>query len=180
MDWLSLYKASIDCKKKRIIMYTTDNVRISYQGHKQDKKFLSVLQAKKLLRQGCEAYLVHMVDIKKETHTLDEILIVREYPDVFPEELPGLPPDREIKFSIDLIPGAEPVSKAPYQMALVEMKELAKQLQELLDKEVIRPGVSPWGALVLFVKKNDGKELARDFEKMEIEVRVPKKDKEQL
>ncbi|KAL8104338.1 hypothetical protein AgCh_028521 [Apium graveolens] len=68
----------------------------------------------------------------------------------------GLPPDREIEFSIDLIPGAEPVSKAPYRMAPMEMKELAKQLQELLDKGVIRPSVSPWGAPVLFVKKKDG------------------------
>ncbi|KAL8115292.1 hypothetical protein AgCh_021949 [Apium graveolens] len=67
-----------------------------------------------------------------------------------------LPPDREIEFSIDLIPGTEPVSKAPYRMAPMEMKELAKQLQELLDKGVIRPSVSPWGAPVLFVKKKDG------------------------
>ncbi|XP_074327647.1 uncharacterized protein LOC141665564 [Apium graveolens] len=122
MDWLSLYKASIDCKKNRVVMYTTDNIRISYQGQKQEKKFLSVLQAKKLLRQGYEAYLAHMVDTKKETSTLDEIPIVREYPDVFPEELPGLPPDREIEFFIDLMLGVEPFSKAPYLIAPVEMK----------------------------------------------------------
>ncbi|XP_074342470.1 uncharacterized protein LOC141680037 [Apium graveolens] len=155
MDWLYLYKASIDCKRKIIVMYTKDNVRISYHGQKQDNKFLSVSQANKLLRQGCEVYLAHVVDIKKEAPTLDEIPIVREYPDAFPEELQGLPPDREIEFSINLIPGAEPVSKAPYRMAPVEMKKLAKQLQELLDKGVIRPSVSPWGALVLFAKKKD-------------------------
>ncbi|KAL8108793.1 hypothetical protein AgCh_025036 [Apium graveolens] len=80
---------------------------------------------------GCEAYLAHVVDTKKETPILDEIPIVREFPDVFPEELPGLPPNQEIEFSIDLIPGAEPVSKTPYQMAPMEKKELAKQLQEL-------------------------------------------------
>ncbi|XP_074374560.1 uncharacterized protein LOC141714967 [Apium graveolens] len=137
MDWLSLYKASIDCKKKKIVLYTTNNVRIISQGQKQDKKFLSVLQAKKLLRKGCEAYLAHVVDTKKETPNLDEIPIVREYPDILREELPGLPPDQEIEFSIDLILGAEPVSKAPYRMAPVKMKELAKQLQELLDKGVI-------------------------------------------
>ena len=142
MDWLSLHKANIDCKKKRVVMYTPDNKRISYQGQRQDRKFLSVMQARRLLRQGCEAYLAHVVDTKKETPILDEIPIVREFPDVFPEELPGLPPDREIEFSIDLIPGAEPVSKAPYRMAPMEMKELAKQLQELLDKGVIRPSVS--------------------------------------
>ncbi|XP_074327572.1 uncharacterized protein LOC141665485 [Apium graveolens] len=137
MDWLFLYKESIDCKKKRIVIYTTNHVRISYQGQKQDKKLLSVLQENKFLRKGCEVYLAYVVDTKKETPTLDEIPIVREYPDIFPEEFPGLPPDQEIKFSIDLIPGAEPVSKAQYRMALVEMKELANQLQELLDKGVI-------------------------------------------
>ncbi|KAL8133946.1 hypothetical protein AgCh_009131 [Apium graveolens] len=94
--------------------------------------------------------------VHKETPTLDEIPIVREYPDAFPEEFLGLPPGREIDFSIDLKPGAEPVSKAPYLVAPVEMKELAKKLQELLDKGVIRPSVSPWGAPVLFVKKKDG------------------------
>ncbi|XP_074327956.1 uncharacterized protein LOC141665874 [Apium graveolens] len=93
---------------------------------------------------------------EKEAPNLDEIPIVREFSDVFPDELPGLPPDREIEFSIDLIPGAEPVSKAPYCMAPVEMKELAKQLQELLDKRVIRPSVSPWDTPGLFVKKKDG------------------------
>ncbi|XP_074324054.1 uncharacterized protein LOC141660977 [Apium graveolens] len=108
IDWLSLYKVNIDCKKKTVVMYTIDNVRIRYQGQKQDKKFLSVPQVKKLLQQGCEAYLAHVVDPKKETPTFDEIPIVREYPDIFPEELPGLPPDREIEFFIDLIPGAEP------------------------------------------------------------------------
>ncbi|KAL8093144.1 hypothetical protein AgCh_035145 [Apium graveolens] len=157
MDWLSLHKANIEYKKKRVVMYTLDNKRISYQGQRQDRKFLSVMQAKRLMRQGCEAYLAHVVDTKKEIPILDEIPIVRKFPDVFPEELSGLPPDREIEFSIDLIRGAEPVSKAPYRMAPMKMKELAKQLQELLDNGIIRPSVSPWGASVLFVKKKDGK-----------------------
>ncbi|KAL8126189.1 hypothetical protein AgCh_013466 [Apium graveolens] len=177
MDWLSRYKANIDCKKKRVVMYTPDNQRISYQGQRQDKKFLSVMQAKRLLREGCEAYLAHAVDTKKETPILDEIPIVRELPDIFPEELPGLPPDREIEFSMDLIPGVELVSKAPYRMAPMEMKELAKQLQELLDKGVIRPSVSPWGALVLFVKKNDGRMRLcidyRELNKLTIKNRYP-------
>ncbi|GJU06978.1 putative nucleotidyltransferase, ribonuclease H [Tanacetum coccineum] len=76
--------------------------------------------------------------------------------DVFPDELPGLPPAREIKFGIELVPGAEPISKAPYRMAPVELKELKEQLQEMLENGFIRPSVSPWGAPVLFVKKKDG------------------------
>ncbi|GJW41341.1 retrotransposon protein, putative, ty3-gypsy subclass [Tanacetum coccineum] len=75
---------------------------------------------------------------------------------VFPDELPGLPPAREIEFGIELIPGAEPISKAPYRMAPVELKELKEQLQEMLENGFIRPSVSPWGAPVLFVKKKDG------------------------
>ena len=87
---------------------------------------------------------------------LDDIPVVREFPDVFPEDLPGIPIDREIEFSIDLHPGTSPISKAPYRMAPIELKELKEQLQELLDKGFIRPSASPWGAPVLFVKKKDG------------------------
>ena len=87
---------------------------------------------------------------------LVDIPVVREFSDVFPDELPGLPPDRDMEFCIDLVPGTEPISKPPYRMAPVELEELKKQLQELLDKGFIRPSVSPWGAPVLFVKKKDG------------------------
>ena len=79
-----------------------------------------------------------------------------EYPDVFPEELPGIPPVREIDFSVELVPGTAPISRAPYRMAASELAELKKQLAELLDKGFIRPSASPWGAPVLFVKKKDG------------------------
>nr|GFD37817.1 putative reverse transcriptase domain-containing protein [Tanacetum cinerariifolium] len=81
--------------------------------------------------------------------------IVSEFPDVFPDELPGIPPVREVEFNIEFIPGSEPISKAPYHMAPMELKELKDQLQELLERGFIRPSVSPWGAPVLFVKKKD-------------------------
>ncbi|XP_074351313.1 uncharacterized protein LOC141690407 [Apium graveolens] len=138
IDWLSQHKANIDYKKKKSVMFTENNVRINYQGQKQEKKFLPTLKAKKLLRQGCEAYLAHIVDTEKEEPNLDEIPIVRKFPDVFPDELPRLPPDREIEFSIDLVPEAEPVSKAPYHMAPVEMKELANQLQVMQIRDTAR------------------------------------------
>ena len=92
---------------------------------------------------------------------------MREFPDVFPEDLSGLPPNREIEFSIDLLPGSNPISKAPYRMAPAELRELKTQLQELLDKGFIRPSVSPWGALVLFVKKMDGSmQLCIDYREL--------------
>ncbi|GJT16615.1 putative nucleotidyltransferase, ribonuclease H [Tanacetum coccineum] len=91
------------------------------------------------------------------------LLFVNRYM-FFPDELPGLPPAREIEFGIELIPGAEPISKAPYRMAPVELKELKEQLQEMLENGFIRPSVSPWGAPVLFVKKKDGSmRLCIDF-----------------
>ncbi|GKB07319.1 putative reverse transcriptase domain-containing protein [Tanacetum coccineum] len=80
----------------------------------------------------------------------------QDFPKVFPEDLPGLPPTRQVEFQIDLIPGAAPVARAPYRLAPSEMKELSEQLKELSDKGFIRPSSSPWGAPVLFVKKKDG------------------------
>ena len=81
---------------------------------------------------------------------------MKNYQNVFPEELPGLPPSRAFDFTIDLIPGAEPISRAPYRMTTTELIELQIQLQDMLDKKMIWPSVSPWGAPVLFVKKKDG------------------------
>ncbi|GKF88408.1 hypothetical protein Tco_0259285, partial [Tanacetum coccineum] len=82
--------------------------------------------------------------------------VLQEFPKVFPEDLPGIPPTRQVEFRIDLIPGATPVARAPYRLAPSEMKELAEQLQELTEKGFIRPSSLPWGAPVLFVKKKDG------------------------
>ncbi|GJT79599.1 putative reverse transcriptase domain-containing protein, partial [Tanacetum coccineum] len=81
---------------------------------------------------------------------------IRDFPEVFPEDLPGLPPTRQVEFQIDLVPGAAPVARAPYRLAPSEMKDLSEQLKKLSDKGFIRPSSSPWGAPVLFVKKKDG------------------------
>ena len=98
-----------------------------------------------------------MIDTVKARPSVSDIPIVSDFPDVFPEELPGLPSHREIEFAIDVVPGATPASITPYRMAPLELKELKLKLQELLEKGFIRPSVSPWGAPVLFVKKKDGK-----------------------
>ena len=86
---------------------------------------------------------------------LEDIPVVCEYPDVFPEELPGMPPDREVEFVIELQPGTTPISKRPYRMPPSELRELKEQLKVLLDKGFIRPSSSPWGCPALFVKKKD-------------------------
>jgi hypothetical protein len=87
---------------------------------------------------------------------LEDIKIVCEYPDIFLEELPGMPPDRDVEFSIELLPGTAPISKRPYRMDVKDLVELKKQIEELLEKGFIRPSSSPWGAPVLFVAKKDG------------------------
>jgi hypothetical protein len=81
---------------------------------------------------------------------------VKEFADVFPEELPGMPPEGELEFTIDLKPGTEPIARTPYRMSTPELQELKMQLKELLDLGLIRPSVSPWGAPVIFIRKKDG------------------------
>ena len=97
-----------------------------------------------------------MVDRRQEGTRLEDIPIIKEFPDVFLDDISGLPPDRVIEFVIELVPGTEPISIPPYRMALAELKELMAQLEELLSKGFIRPSTSLWGAPVLFVKKKDG------------------------
>jgi len=98
--------------------------------------------------------LTHTVN-QVEGRNLADIPVVCEYPDVFPEDLPGMPPDRDVEFAIELQPGTASISRRPYRMPPNELAELKKQLQELLDKGYIRPSTSPWGCPALFVKKKD-------------------------
>ena len=100
---------------------------------------------------GCEAYFAYVIETEKERPSVSDVPIISDYPDVFSEEFPGLPPSREIEFAIDVVPGATPASITPYRMAPVELKELKLQLQELVEKGFIRPSVSPRGAPVFFV-----------------------------
>ncbi|XP_075499977.1 uncharacterized protein LOC142538546 [Primulina tabacum] len=123
-------------------------------GFSMGISIISCLQANKLLHKGCMGFLASVVYVQKESNLqLQDIDVVQDYPDVFADDVPGLPPDREVEFVIDLIPGTSPISKAPYRMTPIEMKELKTQLQELLDKGFIRPTSSPWGAPVLFTRE---------------------------
>ena len=122
---------------------------------KRNVKIISCIKARKCLQNKCIAFLAHVVEKEKDKKTIQDVPIVKEYPEVFPGDLPGLPPVRPVEFRIDLIPVATPFAKSPYRLAPSEMQELSNQLQELLDKGFIRPSYSPWGAPVLFVKKKD-------------------------
>ncbi|XP_073304087.1 uncharacterized protein [Primulina huaijiensis] len=158
MDWLAKNNAIVDCKGKRVKLRTPNQEEIVYHGKSKGRKsLLSASQAWNAMKSGEDIYLAMVSEVQGEAELkIEDIPIVCEFPDVFPEELPGIVPDREVEFEINLVPGAAPISKAPYRMAPAELKELKEQLQELLDKKQIRPSVSPWGAPVLFVKKKDG------------------------
>ncbi|GKB57051.1 putative reverse transcriptase domain-containing protein, partial [Tanacetum coccineum] len=141
MDWLEKYQEFIICAEKI--------VRIHW-----GKETLIVRGDRR-----CPIFLAHVTtkdtEDKSKEKRLEDVLIIHDFPDVFPEDLSGLPPTRQVEFQINLIPGAAPVARAPYRLAPSEMKELSEQLKELSDKGFIRPSFLPWGAPVLFVKKKD-------------------------
>ncbi|GKA95572.1 putative reverse transcriptase domain-containing protein [Tanacetum coccineum] len=137
-----------------------------FQGNGNDQKkesrlnIISCTKAQEYLSKGCDVFLAHITtkeaEDKSEEKRLEDVPIVRDFPEVFPEDLPGIPPTRQVEFQIDLVPGAAPVARAPYRLAPSEMKELAEQLQELSDKGFIRPSSSPWGASVFLSKSKMG------------------------
>ncbi|GKV10897.1 hypothetical protein SLEP1_g22202 [Rubroshorea leprosula] len=129
MDWLSKHFASIDCHRKWVIFNILGEPEFSFQGSGSfaPPVLVSALQAQKYLVNGCQGFLVSVTDASSVTSRLEDIPVVREFPDVFLEDVPGLPLDREVEFAIDLVPGTGPVSKAPYRMAPAELKELKKK-----------------------------------------------------
>nr|GEV63980.1 hypothetical protein [Tanacetum cinerariifolium] len=142
MDWLAKYHALIICDEKV--------VRIPYR----DEVYLAQVTSKK-------------AEDKSEEKRLEDMPIIREFPEVFLEDLPGLPPARQVEFQIDLVLGASPIARASYRLAPAEMQELSTQLQELSDIGFIRPSSSPWGAPILFVKKKDGSfHMCIDYDKL--------------
>lgn len=159
MDWLSEYRAHLDCSRGRVIFEKKNQPPLVYYGICPSKtaSLISALRVKDLLREE-EVYLVTLTTVGGDTEEdlkLEDIPVVNEFEDVF-QPLEGLPPPRNHPFSINLEPGATPIAKAPYRMAPAELAELKKQLEDLLEKGFVRSSSSPWGAPVLFVKKKDG------------------------
>jgi hypothetical protein len=116
-------------------------------------RFVSSLQLRKSMCKGCKLYAILALNKKGVAEGLEHLPVVREFADIFPEELPGMPPERELEFTIDLKPGTEPIARTPYRMSTPELQELKIQLKELLDLGLIRPSV--WGAPVVFIWKKD-------------------------
>ncbi|XXG88324.1 hypothetical protein AAC387_Pa12g0548 [Persea americana] len=148
----------MDCFEKTVRLAVDgsyDTVEFVGERRPPSTRMISALKAERMMKAGCEGYIAFISEDKKSTG-VGEIPVVCEFPDVFPDEIPGLPPIREIDFTIELAPGIAPISRAPNRMAPAELRELNTQLEELLDKGFVRPSMSPWGAPVLFVKKKDG------------------------
>ncbi|KAA3487660.1 DNA/RNA polymerases superfamily protein [Gossypium australe] len=158
IDWLVKHRANLDCAAKRMVLKTPEDKEVIMIGERRNylSNVVSGLKAERLVRKGCEAILAFISALAAKGLSVENVRIVKEFTDVFPEELPGLPPDREVEFGIELLPGAAPVSIAPYRMAPKELVELKAQIQKLLGRGFIRPSVLLWGAPVLFVKKKDG------------------------
>ncbi|GKA40387.1 putative reverse transcriptase domain-containing protein [Tanacetum coccineum] len=148
MDWLSKYSAVIDCAKKIVRIPSGSKILIvrgdgCSEGHRTRLNVISCTKVQKYLLKGSHVFLAHVttkeIEDKSEKKRLEDVPIVKDFPEVFPEDLPGLPPTRQVEFQIDLVPGAAPVARAPYRLAPSEMKELSEQLKELSDKGFIRP-----------------------------------------
>nr|XP_016440544.1 PREDICTED: uncharacterized protein LOC107766303 [Nicotiana tabacum] len=147
MDWLKSCYATVGCRTKIVSFEFPGEPVLEWKGDvvTPRSRFISYLKAIKMISKGYIYHLVRVKDADAQIPTLQSVPIVNEFPEVFPEDLPGIPPDREIDFGIDLLPGTKPIFIPPYRMAPAELKELKVQLKDLLDKGFIRPSVSPWG-----------------------------------
>ncbi|XP_021754618.1 uncharacterized protein LOC110719944 [Chenopodium quinoa] len=146
MDWLGKYKAQIDCAARKVTLYGPAKTRVTYrkEGKSQEIRIISALQLHKCLKKGYPLFTCSLQEIRDEEEKSDTKLpVVEEFPDVFPGEIPGMPPERDVEFTIDLVPGTGPISKAPYRMTPAEMKELKAHLEDFLEKGYIRPSSSP-------------------------------------
>ncbi|XP_070015506.1 uncharacterized protein [Nicotiana sylvestris] len=136
MEWLAACYAIVDCREKIARFQFSGKPVLEWVGNTATPRgrFIFYLKARKMIAKGCIYHIVRVKDVDAEKPTLQSIPIVKEYVDIFPDELPGIPPEREIDFGIDLLPGTQPISIPPYRMAPAELKELKEQLKDLLEK----------------------------------------------
>ena len=130
MDWLSRHQVMVDCRMKRVTLRTPNEDEVTFISERSNhlSNVISAATARKMMQKGCEAYLAYVIDTVKARPSISDIPTVSDFPDVFPEELPGLPPHREIEFAIDVVPGDASTSSTPYRMAPLDLKELKFQL----------------------------------------------------
>ena len=153
MDWLSAHHAVLDCFNKVVTLSIQGKPEIRYQGDRiaVSPCLISALTVRKLLAKGCQGILAYVSNTKMKVPDLGEIPVVKDFFDVFPEELPGLPLDREIEFGIDVPLRTQPISIPPNRMAPLELRELKVQLQDLLDKGFVDAPFCPDYFVLIFV-----------------------------
>ncbi|XP_073025163.1 uncharacterized protein [Primulina eburnea] len=137
MDWLSSHGGVIDFHQRSVSVRPPSAKLFVFEAarHQQFPQVISFLCARKLIKRGCQEFLASIVSVAESvSQRLEDVVVVSEFPSVFPDDVSGIPPAREVDFSIELVPGTIPISKAPYRLAPVEMKELKDQIQDLLDK----------------------------------------------
>ncbi|XP_071920638.1 uncharacterized protein [Coffea arabica] len=136
MDFLGQHHAKLDCQAKVVEFCLLGEAtrRLDVKGRLASSAMISGIRARKMLSKGAQGFLAFMINAPSDQVKLEDVPVVREFSDVFPEELKTLPPEREVEFKIDLVPGTAPISKTPYRMAPAELKELKIQLQDLLEK----------------------------------------------
>ncbi|KAK2402384.1 hypothetical protein QL285_051909 [Trifolium repens] len=156
MDWLSYHYVILDCARK-LVFFPEPGVQ----------RYLSANRLSMVMCNG-EPEIVSLASLGVTSEIrIGDFRVVQDFQDVFPSEIPAFPPCREVEFFIDLQPGTGPISESAYRMAPSELVELKSQIEDLLEKGFIRPSVSPWGALVLLVKKKDGRSrLCVDYRKL--------------
>ncbi|XP_070046821.1 uncharacterized protein [Nicotiana tomentosiformis] len=158
MDWLYSCFAKLDCRTKLVRFEFLNELVIEWKGNDvvPKGKFISYLKVTKMINKECIYHLVWVTYTDVEAPTLESVPFVNAFSGVFPDELLRIPPDKEIDFGIDVMPDMHPMSIPPYRMSPTKFKELKEQLRDFLEKGIIRPSMSPCGALVLFVRKKDG------------------------
>ncbi|GKE39224.1 hypothetical protein Tco_1462629 [Tanacetum coccineum] len=144
MDWLVPFNAVIVCGKKEVhIPVKNRTLVVKGDSNSSLLKVISCIKARKYIERGCHLFLAHVPEKEKSEKHLEDVPEIRDFLEVFPNDLSRLPPPRKVELKIYLVPGAAPVARAPYRLSPSEMKELSKQLKELLEKEFIRPSPSP-------------------------------------
>ncbi|XP_070029926.1 uncharacterized protein [Nicotiana sylvestris] len=158
MDWLYPYHAVLDFHVKTVTLAMPELPRLEWKGSSVNTSswVISFQKALHMVEKGCLDYLAYVRDTTTESLVIDSVPVVREFVDVFPSNFHGMPLDRDIDFYIDLALGTQPIYIPPYRMASKELKELKEHLEKLIAKGFVRSCESPWGAPVLFVKKQDG------------------------
>nr|GFB70904.1 putative reverse transcriptase domain-containing protein [Tanacetum cinerariifolium] len=138
MDWLSKYHAKILCDEK-VVHIHIDGETLIIRGDRSKTRLnlISCIKTERYISRGCQIFMIQVMEKKSDEKRLEDIPVDKEFPDVFSEDLPGLPLVRQVEFQIDLIPGTTPIARAPYRLAHSEMQELSNQLQELIDQGFI-------------------------------------------